>query len=72
MPSDEKRSVNISGPGELKKKGDQNRYAFDFKHGYISDVLSMNKPNFSDWVILRYPPELNVEETSKQLILPYF
>ena len=30
----------------------------------IDDFLSLNNPNFSDWVPLIYHPELEIEETT--------
>ena len=35
----------------------------------MDDVHSINNPNFSDWVQLKYYPELEINE--QQLPLPY-
>jgi hypothetical protein len=36
-------------------------------HKYIHDVLSINNPNFANWIPLLYPKELVVKNTKKMV-----
>ena len=48
----------------VKNKRIKEARLFNFTFRYIDDVLSINNPNFSDWVPLIYPPELEIKETT--------
>ena len=48
----------------VKNKRIKESRLFNFTFRYIDDVLSLNNPNFSDWVPLKYPPELDIKETT--------
>lgn len=48
----------------VKNKKIKEARLFNFTFRYIDDVLSLNNPNFSDWVPLIYPPELEIKETT--------
>ena len=48
----------------VKNKKIKEARLFNFTFRYIDDVLSINNPNFSDWVPLIYPPELEIKETT--------
>jgi hypothetical protein len=38
--------------------------AFNFTYRYIDDVLSINNPRFAEFLLLIYPPELEIKETT--------
>jgi hypothetical protein len=38
--------------------------AFNFTYRYIDDVLSINDSRFAEFLPLKYPPELEVKETT--------
>ena len=48
----------------VKNKKIKEARLFNFTFRYIDDVLSINNPNFSDWIPLIYPPELEIKETT--------
>ena len=48
----------------VKKKKIKEARSFNFTYRYIDDVLSINNPNFSDWIPLIYPTELEIKETT--------
>ena len=48
----------------VKNKRIKEARLFNFTFRYIDDVLSINNPNFSDWVSLIYPPDLEMKETT--------
>ena len=48
----------------VKNKRIKEARLFNFTFRYIDDVLSINNPNFSVWVPLIYPPELEIKETT--------
>jgi hypothetical protein len=48
----------------VKDKKIHEARAFDFTERYIDDVLSINNPRFAEFLILIYPPELEIKETT--------
>ena len=48
----------------IKDKKIKEARSFNFTYRYIDDVLSINNPNFSNWISLIYPPELEIKETT--------
>ena len=38
---------------------------FNFSYGYIDDVLSINKPDFENYLGQLYPPELQIKDTTE-------
>ena len=37
---------------------------FNFTYRYIDDVLSINNPDFENYLCLMYPPELEIKDTT--------
>jgi hypothetical protein len=48
----------------VKDKKIHEARAFNFTYRYIDDVLSINNSRFAEFIILIYPPELEVKETT--------
>ena len=45
---------------------------FNLTYRYIDDVLFINNPDFSNWIPLIYPPELEIKETTETASLTSF
>ena len=41
--------------------------SFNFTYRYIDDVLSLNNPNFGDYLEVIYPTELEVKDTTESI-----
>ena len=52
---------------QLIRKAKQNAEGkvFNPNFNYTHDVLSINNPNFANWIRLIYPKELEIKETTK-------
>ena len=50
--------------GLLQKKEKKIAKSFSFSFRYIDDVLSLNNPQFKDYLHLIYPSELEIKETT--------
>ena len=48
----------------VKNKKIHEATAFNFTYRYIDDVLSINNSRFAEFLPLKYPPELEVKETT--------
>ena len=48
----------------IKDKKIREARSFNFTYRYIDDVLSINNPDFSNWISLIYPSELEIKETT--------
>ena len=48
----------------VKDKKIHKARAFNFTYRYIDDVLSINNSRFAEFLLLIYPPELEVKETT--------
>ena len=57
--------IRVGVPSETcQSKKIKEARSFNFTIRYIDDGLSIKNPNFSDWVPLIYPPELEMKETT--------
>jgi hypothetical protein len=52
---------------QLIRKAKQNTEdkVFNPNFNYTHDVMSINNPNFANWIRLIYPKELEIKETTK-------
>ena len=48
----------------IKDKKVKEARSFNLTYRYIDDVLSINNPEFANWIPLIYPPELEIKETT--------
>jgi hypothetical protein len=48
----------------VKNKKIHEARAFNFTYRYIDDVLSINNPRFAEFLLLIYPSELEIKETT--------
>ena len=49
----------------IKDKQITESNAFNLTFMYIDDVLSINNPNFANWIPLMYPKEFDIKETTE-------